>query len=937
MLNKTGVIWLVIIILCSLRACKLYLSSTKELRPEEYSNWISAKKRLLQQQQQQQPIADIYANSDRNDSITLGTEPNNLFYFIHVTDLHLSRFRPKGHTYHFLHFIQSILPVVRPKFVVVTGDLTDAKDSKRITSQQYLDEWKVYQKAIQEKVPEDMGWYDIRGNHDCFDLPSWKSRINYYRTHGKSAGLVEQGKGIYSWQVNQPMGNYQFVAIDACPKKGPSRPLNFFGYLTSKTMDQLERALISKKHFNHTFLFSHYPTTTMVFGTSKTGKTFKDLAYHYSVYFCGHLHKLIAGIGDVLKSYDPISKSLELELGDLKEHALYRIVAIDHDLISFVDLQLPLDKIPKKGPVNAIGLVQPFDDTSNNIIWPQLVQPHQPSILVTNPKDARFAIPSKEPLERIRASTNIRFLVFSIQPPEELKVQVFINDEPHDKEAVYAGDNLWTVPWNPANLSDKKTHQLRIQVTALPREGQQLPPSISETIFRLDGHRVKIKGGSGEFIIKSKMITVLQCITFFAIFKMFLLLLIPKLFTIPSAPTKQQHQLLLRIHAIELLPIPSFYSNLKKTILIWSLRFVNFACEQPIVWHATLIYLLALLTLPWFRAKFIPSGDSEEERYGTFYLWGMMFGQEWIPIGDTWMLAAEQVVFDVLVFFLILAWRETGVVDYQCPGATLLRQQEPVFDANATNTVTAAGDSLQQEYLVDETTTTSLTSTNRRLANRTPRRCRRPWNEMPLSKGLPLLYWLWRASELMALASFYGGIWPTLILNMNVYWMFFIGYQLGCGKHGILVSTASSLSRRHVQKRRRGENSNSDFVSSIIVEGCPGCQKSYYYTMLSEKLNHHQPDDGKFNPNAIYGNSQSDSDSQIAPLHSGCASSVDDLTLTQEEEQLTHGQKVGDVSMVQSNLSTHTSRHYSGSSSSGSSTPFDGLPSIKSRKRISKF
>lgn len=37
--------------------------------------------------------------------------------------------------------------------------------------------------------------------------------------------------------------------------RGPSRPLNFFGYLTSKTMDQLEKAL-TYKSFNHTFVVS---------------------------------------------------------------------------------------------------------------------------------------------------------------------------------------------------------------------------------------------------------------------------------------------------------------------------------------------------------------------------------------------------------------------------------------------------------------------------------------------------------------------------------------------------------------------------------------------------------------------------------------------------------------------------------------------------------
>lgn len=47
------------------------------------------------------------------------------------------------------------------------------------------------------------------------DLPSWQSHVNFYRTHGKSADLVATGQGIYSWQVKEPFGNYQFVAIDA--------------------------------------------------------------------------------------------------------------------------------------------------------------------------------------------------------------------------------------------------------------------------------------------------------------------------------------------------------------------------------------------------------------------------------------------------------------------------------------------------------------------------------------------------------------------------------------------------------------------------------------------------------------------------------------------------------------------------------------------------
>ena len=52
----------------------------------------------------------------------------------------------------------------------------------------------------------------------------------------------------------------------------------------------------------------------------------------------------------------------------------YRIVAIDHDIVSFVDT----------------------------------IYGNLPVILITNPKDARFLVPQREPYWRIKRSTHIR-------------------------------------------------------------------------------------------------------------------------------------------------------------------------------------------------------------------------------------------------------------------------------------------------------------------------------------------------------------------------------------------------------------------------------------------------------------------------------------------------------------------------------------------------
>lgn len=54
----------------------------------------------------------------------------------------------------------------------------------------------------------------------------------------------------------------------------------------------------------------------------------------------------------------------------------YRVLAIDHDLLSFSDLR--------------------FEQ------WP--------AVLITNPKDAQYLHPGMEPLGRIRRSTHIRLL-----------------------------------------------------------------------------------------------------------------------------------------------------------------------------------------------------------------------------------------------------------------------------------------------------------------------------------------------------------------------------------------------------------------------------------------------------------------------------------------------------------------------------------------------
>lgn len=191
------------------------------------------------------------------------------------------------------------------------------------------------------------------------------------------------------YQVIKDTELYTFIAIDACLEPGPRRPFNFVGMLTFEELKNINSfiKIIENTHSNYTIWFGHFPTSCILSQgehvRSLIGKLDQGL-----VYLCGHLHTL----GGIVPSMYTLQREgfLELELGDWKDNRMYRLMAIDHGLISFVDV--------------------------HHNEWPV--------VLVTNPKHALFIIPGKENLETIKHSSHIRILAFSISPIVEVNVRV---------------------------------------------------------------------------------------------------------------------------------------------------------------------------------------------------------------------------------------------------------------------------------------------------------------------------------------------------------------------------------------------------------------------------------------------------------------------------------------------------------------------------------
>ncbi|XP_054491181.2 transmembrane protein 62 isoform X3 [Agelaius phoeniceus] len=124
--------------------------------------------------------------------------------------------------------------------------------------------------------------------------------------------------------------------------------------------------------------------------------------------------------------------TLELELGDWMDNRRYRILAFDHDLLSFADLN--------------------FEE------WPV--------VLITNPKSFLYSSSTHEPLVKILYSTHIRILAFS--PSVIISVKVYI-DGVHLGNAHQVSGPLYVLKWSPQNYSEGFHH---IDVTVQDASGR---------------------------------------------------------------------------------------------------------------------------------------------------------------------------------------------------------------------------------------------------------------------------------------------------------------------------------------------------------------------------------------------------------------------------------------------------------------------------------
>lgn len=551
-------------------------------------------------------------SDDGREVIRVERGPEGMVWVVQLTDLHISSYHP-DRAASLRRLMGPLLALINPSLVLITGDLTDAKNKDLTVRRQDEKEWVQYKQAISKVIAESglpaYAFFDLRGNHDKFGVPLAGGRLDYFSKYSISA-LRNRTNNVQSVTLKSSGWKHLFVGVDTSMSVGLKGPCNLFGHPTDEQLVKMDLELsqwdtcppekVTK------VVFGHFP---MSFTSSTEHGSRPDYVFakhSIAAYVCGHLHKsfgpnlidhhfhlkgksavspICGGAGE-----DGIGEFWEWELGDWRMRRTLRVIAIDQGHTSFVDFDM--------SALNA---------SDHGKDWlPTFVVP-------TYPLDSQ----RMERLELLPHSMTIqdvvRALVFSPQPLVSVVAKVYdtISGKPHLLEelkmhSIVEPDNmgyLYEAPWQSMKYIDASATRYVYQVSAVDSTGKVTESSLRA--FSVERRVSELKKTWREYLVMGfvweEAYKVLVRLAFASLFVLFIL---PKFFLhflLGNGCYERWSYGLFRIGNQK----PMAQRFLK--LFVW---FFLQGCAHNVLWCEQLFVVVWLICFPWYWGQVLADGYS---------------------------------------------------------------------------------------------------------------------------------------------------------------------------------------------------------------------------------------------------------------------------------------------------------------------------------------
>ena len=185
------------------------------------------------------------------------SENNKIFWFIHITDIHIGVSGSQDSD-NLQWVVNQGKTIIDPSFIVASGDLTDSTDGNLFgwPDGPHQAEWNEYKAILSAAGMNANFYYDIPGNHDAYNDGDFSFFINN-AVQGQATGQAQT-----SWTREFSFGKYHFIGANTAGNDGREFSI-FFPYGDYAGLDGGELAFVESELQAHadaelTLVFGHH-------------------------------------------------------------------------------------------------------------------------------------------------------------------------------------------------------------------------------------------------------------------------------------------------------------------------------------------------------------------------------------------------------------------------------------------------------------------------------------------------------------------------------------------------------------------------------------------------------------------------------------------------------------------------------------------------------